>query len=447
MPIVRVAGDTLKFPDDMSDEEIRAVLAKEYPPTQAAPQAPTLQMGGAPPISSDPPVNEPDMLDRIGSALGGGIKGASEALTAPPEGAITDPYAMGSTPAERTQKALGSVIGGIGEAGGEVLGAAWNALPEGMTKPVEEGFDWLVNTSPVQYAFETAKKLPEGVQERAGDVANMAAMVAPNARISSPTNIGAKLEKLNTPSYTKTRKGKIEQMLGDTSVDELTLDAKGRKMAEVTDWDAQVAEEVAKIPKVSTHGSIVRNRAVIRDEAINLREKLESTIKKRGNPKIDVPGLETRLDDLIEAIPDMPESVFLVGNAGEKAQRLVTRLRDMLAKSDGTALGVLQVRRDFDTWVRKQNGKVFDAENASAVSFAQKLIRDELNNTVDSALPRLNLKASLDKQHKLLTASDKLLNKARRDAESRIGRMFQKIERTLPVTLPRTPGSIGMLVY
>lgn len=447
MPIVRVDGDTLQFPDDMEDAEIQAILAREYPPTAtpAAPAANAPAMGnGAPLVSEDPPVNEPDMIDRMGSALGGGMDKAVNAFTRPES---ADPSAPGGSPAERTQEALGGLLGGAGEAGGEVIGAAWNALPEGMTKPVEDTFEWMMDSAPVESAMKAWDSLPDDVKKRSGEVANIAALTNPTAKVSTRTNFAKKLEKKNAPSYNKNRKSKVEQMLGDPVADDVILDPKGKKIFDVSNWDTEVAEEVAKIQKVRPSGSDIRNRQVIANEAIALREKLENTIRKRGNPQLDMAGLNDRLEQIVEGIPDMPEAVFLVGNAGPKAQVLVTRLKDMMTKSDGTALGVLQVRRDFDTWVRKQNKKVYDPENISAVSFAQKLIRDELNDTVHNSVPSLNLKASLDRQHKLLTASEKLTAKAKKAAETRMGRLFQKLESQLPggVRLPRTPGSIGMM--
>ena len=51
----------------------------------------------------------------------------------------------------------------------------------------------------------------------------------------------------------------------------------------------------------------------------------------------------------------------------------------------------------------------YDSDLVSAVTLARKATRDVINDSIDAAVPRLDLKKELAAQHKLLAASDTLL--------------------------------------
>lgn len=207
-------------------------------------------------------------------------------------------------------------------------------------------------------------------------------------------------------------------------------------------WEQEVNNEVMKIRDVKPRRSAVYNRNVIRDKAVQTREQLETYIQNKGNPAIDKDKMLTGLANKVNAID---EDTLLTGDARAKAIKMYGKARELILESDGTAQGILQARRDFDQWVRRQKGNVFDSDLETALTVANKEIRDGINDAVEKAAgPKV--RTLLDKQHKLLSASDTLDAKTWKEANTRIGRLKQKIEGVTGMKYPTTPLAAGATV-
>lgn len=465
MPIVRVGGEVLKFPDTMSQDEIKVVLDQRYgsqpgPEAPAAPVAP--QPSGAPQSPVAPSYQrEDDLIDRTLGAAQGGIQGATEALAGEGTPAFDTSQvrpdiqeAFGApTPSalERTRGAVGSVMGGLGEAGGEIIEAL---IPEFIKEPAGEAFQAIMSTEPAQAAVKVAtdwaKENPYEANAM-GDVANIAALGAPGAKFTTRSSVGKKLSALNEPSLRKSRQKKVQDMLEpehSKGPGELTLDPKGKKKYVPTQWETDVIEEVAKVKGLNPSKSATDAQWKIRAAASDLRKRMEKKIDRAGNPQIDKQKLIDDMDAMVDNIPNMPEGFVLSGDSQRKAKDLMQKARQLIHDSDGSAKSVLQARRDFDKWVRAQTpNRVYDPDTQSAIAFSNKLIRNAMNDKVDDALKgkRVNLRGELDRQHKLLSAADVMLDKAYKERSSRLGRVVQKFEDITGVHMPTTPVAMAAI--
>ena len=199
-------------------------------------------------------------------------------------------------------------------------------------------------------------------------------------------------------------------------------------------WEREVADELAKQKNYNPKRSSTYNMTVAREEATLARESLEAALDAGAKP-IDTQKVR---QGLINKVNNIDKHTLLTGEASEKAVRMYHYVDELLEASDGSAKGLLQVRRDLDQWVHSQK-KVWDTDMENATKVALKDIRDHLNDKVAEAMPTKVVKDSLAKQSRLLRAGDILEGKMLKEADTAIGRLRQQMEATLHTKFPTTP--------
>jgi stalled ribosome alternative rescue factor ArfA len=252
------------------------------------------------------------------------------------------------------------------------------------------------------------------------------------------TREGTRLDELVTQRAAKTRGDKVRKMMeppGKKGQGNLRINPKTKVKEYVpSEWEETVNKEVIRVPKVDPKKPYTDNMNAVRNEASAARNRLDTIVRQRGGD-IDIGTLRGELNDLVDGLS---ERTLLTGDAYKIGESIYKHADDLLAKSDGSALGVLQVRRDLDNWVSSQKN-VFDSSFENATTVALKEIRDFLNDSVKEAVGGDDVARLLDKQNKLLYAGDRLEALAMKEADLPVGRMIQKLERATGEKFPTTP--------
>ena len=82
---------------------------------------------------------------------------------------------------------------------------------------------------------------------------------------------------------------------------------------------------------------------------------------------------------LNQAAEELKKSPLVVGDAQKTANRLIEGAKKIINENSGKGSGLLQARKDFDIWVKKQKPKVFDATSENAFTIANDTVRTTLN--------------------------------------------------------------------
>lgn len=332
-----------------------------------------------------------------------------------------------------------------------VLPDAWEDAIIDFSK---ESLEWVASNELAQEGIKIAEKgvgayaawaekNPTAAEQLSG-IINIATLgKTPTTLISRKPKIGPQIkrsgEKQGWAARKKDMAEKLEPIIklqgpGKTSIDPLT----GRTIYETTDeWSLQIAEEVAKVQKVKKSTPNVTAMNTVREKAIDYRRQLEGLLKSRGNPKINLASIQSRWANKIN---EMVKNPFLTTQGLATGEKLIDLAKQFIVASDGTAMGLLEARRLLDREVRRLRPKAFNADTAGGEEAAFKIVRDVMNDAIDEAVGGDGaIKELLGRQHRLLTAGDTFEMKALKDAETRLGRMVQKIEGIAGFKLPTTP--------
>ena len=442
MPTANARGVTFEFPEGTTESQMGEAIDSHF---AQRPEEPTAM----------PPPDEKGFLRRSGDTLAEGFSDAGGRfgeLLEPTEN-LYDVANKGQAGALAASDIVGAGASVVGDA---VISAGKAVLPDAATDFIGDTVESIGQSAPVQAArdawgsFEEAyPATAEFVGDRTSAATNMAGLTVPGKVSLSKLKIGSKLEKANKPKYRQSRIEKTTEDLQPIKKQDrgnLDLDERGNQQWTPSAFDKEIAEEVAKVTKYSPSKSHSWNQARLRDEATKLKERMEANIKKYGNPEVDMASLNAAFEKATKSIKTdnrgilAPETII-------RAEELAAVAKEFVAASDGTALGLLNARRSFDKYIRtKTRGKTFDPEFTNALDAANSVIRDVLNTGVNSTVKGVDVKNQLLKQHKLLTAQERLLEKAWRERESIVGRFVQNVENKLGVKFPTTPLAAGATI-
>ena len=205
------------------------------------------------------------------------------------------------------------------------------------------------------------------------------------------------------------------------------------------------------VDDIDPNRSYTYNHQVV-DGAVSQADKeLLAHIKRSGNPKFD---LDTVLTDMIATIEDFsnqPAYKLLSPDAQSKAKEFATVALEMLQKSKGDALSLLNVRREFDKFLVSGQRKVFDPTVESAKSAAGQHVRNVLNQTLKNITDGDETHHLLDRMHNLLTAKDRLREGRAKEGVNMFARSWETLKQRamLPGTalgLVATGGIAGKIL-
>lgn len=285
---------------------------------------------------------------------------------------------------------------------------------------------------------EWANENPE-LARRLGEVINIGAVgakpIAPNTPLTYP-----RLERKVTKRALNNRKGAVTEMLepiGKKGEGTLRINPKTKKKEYVpSKWEKEVNKEVTRVPTVDPKAPYTNNMNAVRDYATTLRKDLDKLVEVKG----EAINKQSVLTGLANKVNNLADETLLSGNAFDVAKKIYKKADELIRASDGTALGLLDARRELDKWVRSQRG-VFDSQFENATTISLREIRSHINKEVAKASggAAKQVESLLSRQHKLLTAGDVLETKALKEADGAIGRMIQKWETKTGERIPTTP--------
>jgi hypothetical protein len=172
------------------------------------------------------------------------------------------------------------------------------------------------------------------------------------------------------------------------------------------------------------------------DERGSTRRRLDERIRKAGNPEV---SMDTVLEELTRNAKRALEHPQIIGNVEQSLQKILAETARQLEQSDGTALGLLNARRNIDNWITSSRGNAFDSEFENAITAGRRVVADTLNGIVSEAVPRANVDQLLRKQMLMYQASGVIEQKALAEANTRIGRAMQRVEGVTGAKFPVTP--------
>lgn len=191
-----------------------------------------------------------------------------------------------------------------------------------------------------------------------------------------------------------------------------------------TTQELKMEQAVSTIPEVSSKNTFQQNFNFIKDanqkEALNLENAL-----KQNDFVFPKKELKSKLNEVKQNLADNPS---LVGDNEKIAQKLLTKFNSMLDATQAKGSSLLQLRKDFDSWVQSQKGtKIYDPNTENAFSIVNRELRQGINNFIDTKATNIDIKESLSKQSALYRAMKNIEPKAAIEADTAVGRVFQNM--------------------
>ncbi len=215
----------------------------------------------------------------------------------------------------------------------------------------------------------------------------------------------------------------------------LEQNEKGRNVYIPTDDEVEMVNVLKGIESINEKTSFVKIRQVLEEQVETTHNSLTKLLNKskfKFNKKELIDDLEAQIKI------DLDENPVLIGDAKSVATKIYNKAINLLKEADSSPAGIMEVRRQLDTWAKKSGKDSYDG-NENAWTVSQRSVRDFLNQKVAEAVPETPVLEKLRRQHLLLRSKDRVLPKAAKEAETRLGRQFQNIGKTTDTTLPKTP--------
>lgn len=190
-----------------------------------------------------------------------------------------------------------------------------------------------------------------------------------------------------------------------------TFEIKGKDTYVPTNDDLAMFKTVEVYTDVSPKRSLVGNYQEIDKGIGKIAEELDGKLGTLNNYQLDTNRFAKALTDKIQKLAD--ENPTLTGDAGKAAMRVAEKAARLIAESDKTPLGLLNVRRDLDTWIMSQGKDPFSGLGG-ATDIAVKEVRKFINDAVDEVgkAKGIDVRDALAKQSILFSAKDVVAEKA-----------------------------------
>lgn len=356
--------------------------------------------------------------------------------------------------AQTALQMFGKVVGGsAGDIMGDTASSLYHSLPDSVLNYVSEkaggaadtgiakGLSSLAQWGSQQYGdFKQANPNAARSVEAAADLAN----IAPLGEILGATGDVAKSAggMLETAAANQVKQRadsfaqdlvmpKMTPSVAEDSVDRTTQSGIfGNKTVNPTQQEKDMGQVVASIPEVKSGNTIQQNYNAIKKAVGTEASSLQSNLESSG---ILFPRTQTKsmLDGVVQHLGD---ETLLTGDAQNMAEKVVTQMGKFVDANPSTPAGLLQARKDLDSWITTQKGSgVFDPVKENAISTAVRAVRQGTNNFIAQKIPTADVLGSLNKQSLMYRAMDNIAPKASAEAKNSIGRMAQKIGNAIPI--------------
>ena len=163
--------------------------------------------------------------------------------------------------------------------------------------------------------------------------------------------------------------------------------------------EQQAIHEVTLIPDLNPAATPVVNRAKIQKQYETLSNRLNQVIIDAGNPRYSRDNLNAVIGGHVDNLIDSTEFRAASGSAAG-VPALIEHMGTMVARSNNDALGLLELRREFDDWVTNKV-KLAELDTPARTSLERVItnVRNTLNSELDAIVPdaptkRLRLRVS-----------------------------------------------------
>ena len=376
-------------------------------------------------------------FSEIGSGLVEDISGAGKTLASGVSGAVEDyqqdnlQFSKYQSPAA-TAAVLGVTEGVLPAAGEAVIGAGKAALQAVTPAFIEEPFvngaveafgaagDFIMNNDWVGPVLNMAKESladysnwknsSEENQRKARvleSTIDIASIIAPASKAKFLTDgwedSGRKLVVAGDKKKFTNKQEAVTDLLQPRNMGKgsgrVTEEGPLRtKTYNPTEQEQLAINVVTGLPDIKPNRSATYNMNVVQDEIGKSTDRLNKRIAARGNPKVDAELIQ---QELTQDLNNLFKSPAFFGNKAvvSHAKRMQNLANKLVLDSDGTALGLLNARRELDRVLKANSPAVFDADFENAKSQAMRIIRNKLNASVAEAVPETDVLRQLKRQN------------------------------------------------
>ena len=365
---------------------------------------------------------------------------------------------------ETATQVLGKTVGGAFDVLGEVVDSAltgWELLiPDSIDQPVidktKESLNWLMNTDKGE---ELANLIGGTMDDYQGwkdnnpqdaktleSVANISFMFAPvKAKAKAgPTPVirtaADKLDDIATKETTDLKRNFVERLI--RPVPTPASRAEEVKRSIVNKWGTTkitpsktqeaIIEEVMKVPKIKFGNSHQGNYNLIVAKRDELGDQLQSLVRQYDQPiHPRTPG--NAIDDAVATMNQ--RNPLISGDAEQVGIKIAIEAKRLINENPHTASGLLAARKQLDNWVKTQKGDAAFTDSTTALTIANREIRESMTNTLEQVMANapVKVKDRLTEQFRLFQAADIVEAKAAKEAATKIGRIWQNTARVLPL--------------
>ena len=413
-------------------------------------------------------------FSEIGSGLVEDISGAGKTLASGVSGAVEDyqqdnlQFSKYQSPAA-TAAVLGVTEGVLPAAGEAVIGAGKAALQAVTPAFIEEPFvngaveafgaagDFIMNNDWVGPVLNMAKESladysnwknsSEENQRKARvleSTIDIASIIAPASKAKFLTDgwedSGRKLVAAgDKKKFTNKQEGVVALLeprnMGKSSGRVTEEGPLRTKTYNPTEQEQLAINVVTGLPDIKPNRSATYNMNVVQDEIGKSTDRLNKRIAARGNPKVDAELIQ---QELTQDLNNLFKSPAFFGNKAvvSHAKRMQNLANKLILDSDGTALGLLNSRRELDRVLKANSPAVFDADFENAKSQAMRIIRNKLNASVAEAVPETDVLRQLKRQNLMFNALDTLTDKSNVEDLTAVARALTRLEKATGLNAP-----------
>lgn len=316
--------------------------------------------------------------------LGAGLQVADDAMVNLPSSAI---------------KAVVGAIGSLpsGEGKGRSLGAALGeAIPQDMAKYKQWASQ---NPEAAEYVAAT------------GNIAS----VLPMGRASPSKAVGQGFEDM-AETKLKQEVGKMASPLVTAKSAEQALKYKkysedifGKPVISLGDKEKRAVDIISTIDDIKTGKAdkLYKQQYAIKDKAYQISNDLTNRLKKYDNIKVKKDALvESLAAPIYQELADKRYLTTQAGGLKESTDLMYQSFIDAINKNPRTPAGIMQARRDFDSFIETLQPNVFDEGKLTAYRGSKQIIRDKMNDFVANMVDDPNVKNDLYDSSSLLGAAE-----------------------------------------
>jgi len=197
-----------------------------------------------------------------------------------------------------------------------------------------------------------------------------------------------------------------------------------KSTVELSAREKVLAHQVGKVPGVSKKESLQGNYNLINAHNNKLGKKLDAKVV---GADVQIPHIVANIDiddAVVQLLKDNPFIPVDKGGLNEGIARFAAQAKEILAKNPQTAKGLLDARKEFDQFAKKQRANVFDTPQDPIVKLSTFAIRDAMNARIARTIPKF--KRELAEQSALFESLANIAPKAAKQGNTVMERVWER---------------------